>query len=55
MKSSLHYYRQILTVVLLFLYTTIQAQTTGNKLPYDDPAFTGKIGKTYKDSEASMA
>ncbi|KAB1069808.1 arylsulfatase [Tamlana haliotis] len=25
----------------------------GSKLPYDDPAFTGKIGKTYAESESA--
>lgn len=30
---------------------TAPKETSQNKLPYDDPEFHGKIGRTYKDSE----
>ena len=40
---------------LLFIVIThsTYAQIKGNSLPYPDPAFTGKIGKTYQDSQAA--
>lgn len=45
-----------IVLIALFIVTACydgNAQTEGNSLPYPDPAFTGKIGKTYKDSEAA--
>lgn len=35
------------------IFGVVMSQEPENKLPYNDPAFKGKIGKTYKDSESA--
>lgn len=53
MRSILYFLKNLKFLLLLLVLVNAQAQNTGNKLPYDDPAFTGKIGKTYKESESA--
>lgn len=42
--------RILFALVSVLVFSTAQAQEP-NKLPYDDPAFHGTIGRTYKDSK----